>query len=141
MIENNSKVPPSFLISVRFLCVILIFFGYCFNFMQKIDMSIAIVCMTNHTAIKMLQQTNKTSSFLMSNYTNNNSSLFNLTGQENLSTINNNKPLDLNNNHMASNNNKNVKIASCLDKWYKELKGHVLVIFFFLRLFSILIFK
>jgi len=73
MIENNSKVPPSFLISVRFLCVILIFFGYCFNFMQKIDMSIAIVCMTNHTAIKMLQQTNKTSSFLMSNYTNNNS--------------------------------------------------------------------
>ncbi len=42
---------------------------------------------------------------------------------------------------MASNNNKNVKIASCLDKWYKELKGHVLVIFFFSRLFSILIFK
>jgi hypothetical protein len=73
MIEN-SKVPPSFLISVRFLCVILIFFGYCFNFMQKIDMSIAIVCMTNHTAIKMLQQTNKTNSFiLISNYTNNNS--------------------------------------------------------------------
>jgi hypothetical protein len=23
--------------------------------------------------------------------------------------------------------NKNVKIASCLDKWYKELKGNVLV--------------
>lgn len=32
--------------------------------MQKIDMSIAIVCMTNHTAIKILQQTNKTSSFI-----------------------------------------------------------------------------
>jgi hypothetical protein len=32
--------------------------------MQKIDMSIAIVCMTNHTAIKMLQKTNKTNAFL-----------------------------------------------------------------------------
>ena len=70
-------------------------------------------------------------SFFNNVLVNNNSSLFNLTGQENLSTTNNNnKPLDLNNNHMASNNNKNVKIASCLDKWYKELKGHVLVIFF-----------
>ena len=69
MIIANPKMP-SFLISVRFLCVILIFFGYCLNFMQKIDMSIAIVCMTNHTAIKMLQQTNsnKTSFNNFTNY-------------------------------------------------------------------------
>lgn len=58
---------PPFLFSVRFMCVILIFMGYCFNFMQKIDMSIAIVCMTNHTAIKMLQQSNTTN--YASNYT------------------------------------------------------------------------
>lgn len=44
------------------------------------------------------------------------------------------KSLDLNNNNLANATtkiDKNVKIASCLDKWYKELKGQVLVSFFF----------
>jgi hypothetical protein len=36
-------------------------------------------------------------------------------------TSNHSKPLN------QSNGNKNVKIASCMDKWYKELKGQVLV--------------
>ena len=43
---------PSFWISVRFLLSMLIFFGYCFNYMQKVDMGIAIVCMVNNTALK-----------------------------------------------------------------------------------------
>lgn len=38
------------------------------------------------------------------------------------------KSLDLNNNNLGiKNSDKNIKIATCLDKWYKELKGHVLV--------------
>jgi hypothetical protein len=43
---------PSFLLSIRFLLSIIIFFGYCFNYMQKVDMGIAIVCMINNTALK-----------------------------------------------------------------------------------------
>lgn len=31
---------------------VFLFFGYCLNYMQKIDMSIAIVCMVNHTALE-----------------------------------------------------------------------------------------
>lgn len=30
------------------------FLGYCLNYMQKIDMSIAIVCMVNQTALKQM---------------------------------------------------------------------------------------
>lgn len=37
---------------MRFLLSMLIFFGYCFNYMQKVDMGIAIVCMVNNTALK-----------------------------------------------------------------------------------------
>jgi hypothetical protein len=34
---------------------------------------------------------------------------------------------NLNVNKADSKKNKNLKISSCLDKWYKELKGNVLV--------------
>ncbi len=56
---STDKAPrskPPFLLSTRFLCVCLLFFGYSFNFMQKIDMGIAVVCMTNHTALQLQKQ-------------------------------------------------------------------------------------
>ena len=34
------------------------FFGYAFNFMQKVEMGTAIVCMTNNTAEKLLYEQN-----------------------------------------------------------------------------------
>ena len=58
---------PSFIISVRFLCVMMILLGYCLNYMQKIDMGIAIVCMTNHTALKLMES-NKTNLALNYNH-------------------------------------------------------------------------
>lgn len=45
---------PSFIISTRFLLAIMIFFGVGFQYMQKIDMGIAIVCMVNSTAVQEL---------------------------------------------------------------------------------------
>ena len=59
-------IEPSFLCSVRFLSTILIFFGYALNYMMKIDMGIAIVCMTNHTAVRLLHE--KDPSFGIANY-------------------------------------------------------------------------
>ena len=47
--------PPSFLISTRFLTSAILFFGYCFQYMLKINMSIAIVCMVNNTALNRLK--------------------------------------------------------------------------------------
>lgn len=47
---------PSFYFSVRFLMAILLFIGYCLNYMQKIDLSIAIVCMVNQTALDELKR-------------------------------------------------------------------------------------
>ena len=44
------KAPP-FLMSVRFLVTIMAFFGYCFEYMLKINLGIAIVCMINNTAL------------------------------------------------------------------------------------------
>jgi hypothetical protein len=44
---------PSFVISVRFMMALLAFFGYAVQYIQRIDMSVAIVCMVNNTALKM----------------------------------------------------------------------------------------
>jgi hypothetical protein len=44
--------PPSFLISVRFLVALIAFLGYAVQYIQRIDMSVAIVCMVNNTALK-----------------------------------------------------------------------------------------
>ena len=65
---------PSFVFSVRFFCMIMILLGYCLNYMQKIDMGIAIVCMTNHTALRLMEnqpKTNKTLYLINSNDTSN----------------------------------------------------------------------
>lgn len=51
---NHFHIVPRFWISVRSLMCVMLFFGYCFNYMQKIDMSIAIVCMVNQTALKQM---------------------------------------------------------------------------------------
>jgi hypothetical protein len=42
---------PAFFTSIRFLVAILAFFGYAIQYAQKIDMSVAIVCMINNTAL------------------------------------------------------------------------------------------
>jgi hypothetical protein len=39
-------------ISVRFMMALLAFFGYAVQYIQRIDMSVAIVCMVNNTALK-----------------------------------------------------------------------------------------
>jgi hypothetical protein len=44
--------------SIRFLIAILLFFGYATQYTQKTNMSVAIVCMINNTAL--LAQTNST---------------------------------------------------------------------------------
>ena len=74
------KKEPSFYLSMRFFMGILLFFGYCLNYMQKIDMSISIVvrvsfkefltlplsvlnpfffkqCMVNQTALNKMART------------------------------------------------------------------------------------
>jgi hypothetical protein len=38
-------------LSIRFLSACLVFMGVAAQYMQKIDMSIGIVCMINHTAL------------------------------------------------------------------------------------------
>lgn len=45
-----AKEAPSFIISIRFLLAILAFVAYAAQYTQKINMSVAIVCMVNHTA-------------------------------------------------------------------------------------------
>lgn len=42
------------------MSTVLLFFGYALNYMMKIDMGIAVVCMTNHTAISLLNQNENT---------------------------------------------------------------------------------
>lgn len=49
MAESNT-IPP-FFCSVRFIVTIMAFFGYCLQYMLKINLGIAIVCMVNHTAL------------------------------------------------------------------------------------------
>lgn len=44
-----TKETPSFIISIRFLLAILAFVAYAAQYTQKINMSVAIVCMVNHT--------------------------------------------------------------------------------------------
>lgn len=55
MSEVNIAVPP-FFCSVRFIVTIMAFFGYCLQYMLKINLGIAIVCMVNHTAINNIQE-------------------------------------------------------------------------------------
>ncbi len=43
---------PSFIFSVRFLIAIIAFLGYGVQYIQRVNMSTAIVCMVNHTALK-----------------------------------------------------------------------------------------
>ncbi|CAF0884868.1 unnamed protein product [Brachionus calyciflorus] len=43
---------PSFLFSTRFVVTVMAFFGYCLQYMLKINMGIAIVCMVNNTALR-----------------------------------------------------------------------------------------
>jgi hypothetical protein len=45
---------PSFIISIRFLIAIIAFFGYAVQYIQKINMSVGIVCMVNNTAVKQV---------------------------------------------------------------------------------------
>jgi hypothetical protein len=45
-------LAPSFIISVRFLVAIVAFLGYAVQYIQRIDMSVAIVCMVNNTEVK-----------------------------------------------------------------------------------------
>lgn len=52
----SDEAPPSFLISIRFLIAVISFFGYAVQYIQRIDMSVAIVCMVNHTAAAILKQ-------------------------------------------------------------------------------------
>lgn len=62
---------PSFLLSIRFLLSMVIFFGYCFNYMQKVDMGIAIVCMINNTALKEQNLNIVNLTFVTKSYSNN----------------------------------------------------------------------
>ena len=60
---------PSFILSMRFLLAILVFFGYGIQYTQKTGMSVAIVCMVNNTAILLMN--NQTSGYISElNYTN-----------------------------------------------------------------------
>jgi hypothetical protein len=45
-------LAPSFLISIRFLLAIIAFSAYAIQYTQKINMSVAIVCMINNTALE-----------------------------------------------------------------------------------------
>lgn len=49
--DQNDQKNPSFVLSIRFLTGVILFFGYCFQYMVKISISIGIVCMVNNTAI------------------------------------------------------------------------------------------
>ena len=42
------------MLSVRFLIAIIAFFGYCIQYMQKVSMSIGILAMVNHTALRVI---------------------------------------------------------------------------------------
>ena len=49
--------PPPFWISVRFLIAVLAFFGYAVQYMQRINISVAMICMVNNTALTGANQT------------------------------------------------------------------------------------
>ena len=51
-----SESKPSFILSVRFLLAIVAFLGYAAQYIQKIDMSVGIVCMVNNTGIKHINE-------------------------------------------------------------------------------------
>ena len=46
-------IAPSFLISVRFLIALISFLGYAVQYIQRINMSVAIVCMVNNTGLAL----------------------------------------------------------------------------------------
>lgn len=54
----SRRSGPSLLFSMRFLLALIIFAGVGMQYMQKIDMGIAIVCMVNETAVKNMEPNN-----------------------------------------------------------------------------------
>merc|ERR1719223_2037590 len=54
----TSENGPSFVFSVRFLTAIIAFLGYGVQYIQRVNMSTAIVCMLNNTALKELKSAN-----------------------------------------------------------------------------------
>ena len=70
MFFSISEVPR-FYLSVRFLSACLIFLGVAAQYMQKIDMSIGIVCMVNNTAQKQHQNSSDPKLFYKSIITDN----------------------------------------------------------------------
>ena len=52
---------PKFMFSSRFLLTIMATLGYCLQYMLKINLGIAIVCMVNNTAIKSFTNSNEQS--------------------------------------------------------------------------------
>lgn len=51
----TSENGPSFVFSIRFLTAIIAFLGYGVQYIQRVNMSTAIVCMLNNTALKELK--------------------------------------------------------------------------------------
>ncbi len=49
---HNHQLPPSLLCSYRFLISIMLFLAGAIQYIQKINMGIAIVCMVNSTALR-----------------------------------------------------------------------------------------
>lgn len=63
--EASATEAPPFFGSVRFLVTIMAFFGYCLQYMLKINLGIAIVCMVNNTALNELKTNSLISSSLL----------------------------------------------------------------------------
>ena len=47
----DKLAAPSFIFSIRFVIALIALFGYAVQYMQRINMSVAIVCMVNSTAL------------------------------------------------------------------------------------------
>lgn len=63
------EVPPPFFCSMRFVVTIMAFFGYCLQYMLKINLGIAIVCMVNYTALEEMKPVSN-STFQLTDLTN-----------------------------------------------------------------------
>lgn len=123
---SEMATTPAFFGSVRFLVTVMAFFGYCLQYMLKINLGIAIVCMVNHTALNNL----KSNQIFSESITLNNNSLIELT------TVNTNT--DGNGSF-----SDNVDEVICLFKednsqnkegefaWSKEVQGFVLASYFY----------
>jgi MFS family permease len=60
----KTQETPSFIISIRFLLAILAFIAYAAQYTQKINMSVAIVCMIRHNDTTPLPEQNNDNSHL-----------------------------------------------------------------------------